>query len=311
MLKRLLTGVVILALTIGFFALRLISPYFFDAYLLGIIIFCVLEVSKALGLGFKKIDIYFVLSIPVLFFVSIVLGIHFQLSLLILYGILLLIVVIMLFANLLINIFSKKKINKEMADSKYVGTYKQYVAKRVVKNLFLMIYPTFLLIQLFMINHISAFSNFEGIANLNIELFLLVLIFVTTIVTDTGAYLVGSGIGGPKLCPKISPKKTISGAIGGVIVSVFFSVGLYFLFALWGYSGAFDTYSLKLWHVAIYAVIASVFTQFGDIFASFVKRKNGIKDYGKILPGHGGVMDRVDGLMFNAVATLIFALIVF
>ena len=174
-----------------------------------------------------------------------------------------------------------------------------------------MIYPAFILSLLFVINHIKDFSYFSE-TNGNLGFFLLVLLFITTIMTDTGAYLVGSAFGGKKLCPNISPKKTISGAVGAVIVSVATSLIVYVIFATMPqYAEMFNAHNLRIWYFAIFGLFASIYTQVGDIFASLIKRRNGIKDYGNILPGHGGFMDRVDGLSFNAVFVLIFAMICF
>jgi phosphatidate cytidylyltransferase len=114
-----------------------------------------------------------------------------------------------------------------------------------------------------------------------------------------------------KLCPKISPNKTIAGAIGGIIISITFSVLLFLLFSAVGYTSIFNSYGLTIMHFIVYGLIVSIFTQLGDIIASYIKRKNNVKDYGSLLPGHGGVMDRVDGLSFNIVVTLIISLFIF
>ena len=86
---------------------------------------------------------------------------------------------------------------------------------------------------------------------------------------------------------------------------------MYIIFAAVGYNGLFVDKGITVLHFAIFGLIASIFTQLGDIFASYIKRKNDIKDYGKLLPGHGGLMDRVDGLMINSFVSLILFIIVF
>ena len=120
-------------------------------------------------------------------------------------------------------------------------------------------------------------------------------------VTDTMAYIVGSRLKGPKLCPLISPNKTISGALGGLLFGSGISVALWAVFTT---STAFNYELGKIggswWVVLLLAVVGSVLTQVGDIVASALKRKSRVKDYGTIFPGHGGVMDRVDGIVFNA-----------
>ena len=131
--------------------------------------------------------------------------------------------------------------------------------------------------------------------------FILLSVFVVSMVTDTMAYVVGSTLKGPKLCPLISPNKTISGALGGL----FFGSGI--SVALWGVFTTSFAFNYELsriggswWAILLLAMAGSVLTQVGDIVASALKRKSRVKDYGTIFPGHGGVMDRVDGIVFNA-----------
>ena len=311
MLKRLLTSIVIVTLTVGFFALRYVSPYIFDFYLGAITILATFEVSRVFEKNQKKNDLYIVLAYPVLCYIALILCISNKSNLLVYVAIMLALLVVIFAASLLLNILQKNKINKEMISVNYVGSYKKYSLKKSVLNLFIMFYPALILLQMFTLNHLSGFSNFSGIENKNIEVFLLIMAFITTMLTDTGAYIIGSGIGGKKLCPKISPNKTIIGAIGGVLVSITFSVLLFLLFSAVGYVSIFEAYQLTLVHFIIYGLIVSIFTQIGDIVASYIKRENNIKDYGSLLPGHGGVMDRVDGLSFNIVVTLIISLFIF
>lgn len=132
---------------------------------------------------------------------------------------------------------------------------------------------------------------------------ILLLSFVVSPLSDTFAYLVGSLIGGKKLCPKLSPKKTWSGAIGGVLGGVVGALLVYFIF-----TPNVNFFSPVLWFIIV-GVVASIVNIFGDLFESYIKRKVGIKDMGKILPGHGGVMDRIDGTSF--VVVLIYLLFLF
>ncbi|MGL4241831.1 MAG: phosphatidate cytidylyltransferase, partial [Beijerinckiaceae bacterium] len=107
--------------------------------------------------------------------------------------------------------------------------------------------------------------------------------------TDTCAYFTGRTLGGPKLWPAVSPKKTWSGAIGGLVGGA--ALGLIVLSA----AGI----GLKWQHVAL-SLAFSVATQAGDLFESALKRRYDVKDAGSIIPGHGGVMDRLDGFIFAA-----------
>jgi phosphatidate cytidylyltransferase len=126
-----------------------------------------------------------------------------------------------------------------------------------------------------------------GSAGLTAILFLFAVVWATDIL----AYFVGRAIGGPKLAPAISPGKTWSGAIGGAVGGVLAGVILAAL------AGAGISIGLIL-----IAFLLSAVSQAGDLFESWVKRRKGVKDSGNIIPGHGGVMDRVDGLVAAAFA---------
>jgi phosphatidate cytidylyltransferase len=119
---------------------------------------------------------------------------------------------------------------------------------------------------------------------------LIAILFLFAVVwaTDILAYFVGRAIGGPKLAPSISPGKTWSGAVGGALGGL--AAGLA-IAAATGWGG--------IWAAAV-ALLLAIVAQIGDLFESFVKRRNGVKDSSHIIPGHGGVMDRVDGLVAAA-----------
>lgn len=118
------------------------------------------------------------------------------------------------------------------------------------------------------------------------------LLFAVVWATDTLAYFSGRGLGGPKLAPRVSPSKTWSGAVGGALGGM--AAGL--AVALIAGSG------VGLPAIAVLALGLSVVAQFGDLFESAVKRRHGVKDSSHLIPGHGGMMDRVDGLLASAVA---------
>lgn len=115
------------------------------------------------------------------------------------------------------------------------------------------------------------------------------LIFLTAFGTDSMAYFTGYLIGKHKLAPKISPKKTIEGSVGGILGSV----------VLCGLFGYFVIPRILL-HCIVIGVLGGVISQFGDLTASIFKRKMGIKDYGNLIPGHGGILDRFDSVLFTA-----------
>jgi len=116
--------------------------------------------------------------------------------------------------------------------------------------------------------------------------------------TDVMAFFVGSFLGKHKLCPKISPKKTVEGAIGGVAGCVVTSLILYAVFV----NFVFESENVNYIAVAVMAAILSVISMCGDLTASVMKRNFGIKDFGKLIPGHGGILDRFDSIIFVLVA---------
>jgi len=126
------------------------------------------------------------------------------------------------------------------------------------------------------------------------------LVFVVW-ATDVGGYIVGKTIGGPKLCPVISPKKTWAGLLG----AIGFAMLIAYVFAL--FLKAYDYVSLPIHHttrlLVFSAGILAVIAQIGDLFESFIKRRLDLKDSSDLIPGHGGLFDRVDGLIFAAGAT--------
>ena len=128
------------------------------------------------------------------------------------------------------------------------------------------------------------FLFFSFNAQLKLILFIILL---GCIFSDIGGYLFGKTFGGPKLT-KISPNKTIAGSVGSLLISATTVFVLFFIF--------FGIYSLNILFVGL---ITSLACQMGDLFFSYLKRKAKFKDFGKYLPGHGGVLDRLDGIFFG------------
>jgi phosphatidate cytidylyltransferase len=117
-----------------------------------------------------------------------------------------------------------------------------------------------------------------------------IFLFAMVWTTDVAAYFIGRAAGGPKLVPQVSPNKTWSGAIGGTLAAVV--VALAFAETA-GFSGLFA--------IAMLAIVLSVSAQIGDVFESFLKRRFGAKDSSHLIPGHGGLMDRLDGFITASV----------
>ena len=132
--------------------------------------------------------------------------------------------------------------------------------------------------------------------------------------SDTFAYFVGSKWGRHKLTPKLSPKKTVEGAVAGwfgAMCMSFIVPAIFMLICLWYEPWKeFAATIPPLWSFLPMGFIAGIASMFGDLAASMVKRYCGVKDYGNILPGHGGLMDRVDSVLFNSIVLYIFFLMV-
>jgi phosphatidate cytidylyltransferase len=124
----------------------------------------------------------------------------------------------------------------------------------------------------------------------------LILVLLIVWVTDIGGYFAGRGIGGPKLWPRVSPKKTWAGAIGGLVLSLAVAAG----FAWFGVG--------RLLPLLVLAAVLTVISQLGDLFESAVKRRFGVKDSSHIIPGHGGLLDRLDGYVFAVIGAALIGL---
>ena len=133
----------------------------------------------------------------------------------------------------------------------------------------------------------------------------LILILLVVWVTDIGGYFAGRGIGGPKLWPRVSPKKTWAGAIGGFAASLVVAAG----FVAVGFGKVQPPPTLKLGPILLVGAVLSIVSQLGDLFESAVKRRFGVKDSSQLIPGHGGLMDRLDGFVAAAVVAAIFGLL--
>lgn len=133
--------------------------------------------------------------------------------------------------------------------------------------------------------------------------YLVVAPFVMAFMTDTGAYLVGCAIGKHKLCPTISPKKTVEGLVGGILGGI---IGMIVYGLVLHHAFGFTVNYL---FAALYGAIGAGFATFGDLMFSVIKRQTGIKDYGKLLPGHGGILDRFDSVTIVAPAAEVLLLI--
>lgn len=149
----------------------------------------------------------------------------------------------------------------------------------------------------------NAAEWFEGYTH-DEAVFFIGLAFSCAWFTDTFAYIVGVKFGKHKMAPVISPKKSIEGAIGGVVVTAALNVLILYLFTigcknLYDYT-IFGESAKKYIYIIPISMVLSLVSMLGDLSASVIKRNYGIKDYGKLIPGHGGIMDRFDSVIFVA-----------
>lgn len=160
--------------------------------------------------------------------------------------------------------------------------YEKIKTEDIALELFAVIYVPFL------------FSHVSLVRNLPNGRYLVWLVIVGAFITDSAAYFVGVFFGRHKMCPVISPKKTIEGAVGGLLGcgAAFLVMGVY-------YNRLYDD-RLNLGFMFLLGLVCAAVSEVGDLAASVIKREFGIKDYGKLLPGHGGIMDRCDSLIFVA-----------
>lgn len=294
MLKRIITGAGIFAVLIGMFASRIFwtteittleggdltaGVVLFDAVLALMAIVGTFEVVRAMDVKMLFIEKIIALIFPIIVFpIATFCGATYAFIVIAIYDML----------TVALSVFAFKNATLESVGLTMLSVF----------------YPTGLILPLVAVNLMS----FEAS----------LLVFAVSPLCDTMAYFVGSALRGKKLCPEISPNKTISGAIGGIAGGAIGGVAVYF-FSNWLYSAgvlAGTAFTVgALWaDVIIFIVAGALFaalTELGDLAESVIKRKLGIKDMGKLFPGHGGMMDRIDGLSFvSPVAALIFCVII-
>ena len=165
----------------------------------------------------------------------------------------------------------------------YVFTFPLYHANQVMAAFFSFVYAPVM------------FSFIYQTRELKYGIYLVWMIFISSWICDSCAYLTGILIGKHKMTPKLSPKKSIEGAVGGVVGSAL--VG-----ALYGYFIVEKVVAEQpvTWVFAFISGIGAMISQIGDLAASAIKRNHEIKDYGHLIPGHGGIMDRFDSVIFTA-----------
>lgn len=189
----------------------------------------------------------------------------------------------------------RKNKESESQNSEDIQKREFFELKDLFATAFILIYPLGVFSTFFFINH----SNYGMLG-----IFLALLV---PIMTDTMAYFVGVTFKGRKLCPNISPKKTISGAIGGVVGGIIGAMLVYVLFDVTcvfvnfnnvGLMKISDSLLSSAFIYLTFGLVGGALSELGDLGASWIKRKAGIKDFGRLFPGHGGMMDRLDSIIF-------------
>ncbi|MCI9031228.1 MAG: phosphatidate cytidylyltransferase [Clostridia bacterium] len=278
--NRFLTGTIIFAVYAGVLALSLtVTVFAFDIFIVALMIGAGLEMSRAIGNRFAKSYDQLILVYVLLGYLAFVLANRFIGSggITAYFGVLLLCIIVCV-------VFTMFNKNKTMSNA--------------MSTILTLAYPVSFMVYMLGLNYLP--DSFR-----NASLF---FVFLIPCLTDTLAFLVGSTFKGPKLCPSISPNKTISGAIGGLIGGLI-GGAILLLFSIYGWLGLAPIGGSTVTNIVHYLVIGTVgavFVQSGDLIASYVKRHCAIKDFGKILPGHGGLLDRIDGMIIFSVFLFIY-----
>ena len=165
----------------------------------------------------------------------------------------------------------------------YVLTFPKFHADQIMSSFFNVVYAPVMLSCIYLVRTLP-YGNYS-----------VWMIFISSWICDTCAYAVGIVIGKHKMVPKLSPKKSIEGAIGGVLGAAIVG-GLYGYFVV----EPVITEQNVTWVFVLISAAGAVISQIGDLAATAIKRNHDIKDYGKLIPGHGGVMDRFDSVIFTA-----------
>ena len=188
-------------------------------------------------------------------------------------------------------------LNRKNNENVPIEEINAHLFDRTKNTMMIFAYPILPLSFMFALNHMSYQVGYLGI----------VLIFAIAMMTDTFAYLIGCAIGKRRFIPEVSPKKSIAGVFGGFFGGI---LGATLVFIFFYYTKWFDilniiSFSKSIPAFVIIGIVGSFANQLGDLVASAYKRKAGIKDFSNIFPGHGGFMDRVDGMMFVSVVNFI------
>mgnify|MGYP005772891239 FL=1 len=292
MLKRIVTAIAILAVLFGcVFGLR--SIYFQLADILTVLVFLgVFEMYQAFKrAGYRPIPAALILGCVAAFPLT-----YFFMADGVMLTLAVTVVAALIVFTLKHNLGEAKPQTEEEGGETADSVKKGYSLNDMFATVFIGIYPLSLFMLFLPVNHSEA-----GLLGI-------MLVIAVPVMTDTLAYFTGMALGKRKLCPQISPKKTVAGAVGGVIGGI---IGALIVFFLFDFSSAMSVFpnagSMELIPGNLYGslglymalgIVGGLLSELGDLAASWIKRKAGIKDFGKIFPGHGGIMDRLDSILF-------------
>lgn len=291
MKKRLPTSIAIVILTVGFVLLRQFSSLFFDVFACVIMLGSVFEIVRIHKNDKRPVDAVLLYLVPIAEALIFIFA-KGKLALLLSLSVVVLSVLYLLAYEIVL--YNLKRKENETKDPAEINAH---LFDRTKNTMLVFGYPILPLMFMFVLNHMGYELGYLGIA----------LIFATAMMTDSFAYLVGSAFGKKRFIPEVSPKKSVAGVIGGFLGGIIgvALVFVFFYFTKW--FNILNEISLTKSIVAfvIIGIIGSFANQLGDLVASAYKRKVGIKDFSNIFPGHGGFMDRVDGMMFVSVVVYI------
>lgn len=314
MKQRIITGAGLVALLVLILFTKTFTTYFFDALIILITLCAGFEISYLL----KKMGMYnskwAILAFPVLSYVLYKLCELKQVEFYIAMLLQVMLIIIIACVVIAFHILAKNRTDNEIKTRKLNLSVGQFSLNKGIYTMAGMLYPSFILMILYVVNNLKgfgyAFTKLTGHEG-NISLFLLIYTFAIPAIIDTFAMLTGRILKGKKLCPKLSPNKTISGSIGGLVWGTLGAIALFYIFnAIEAYNATFVALNIVWWKVLIVGFASSIFCQVGDLFESHLKRKAEVKDSGDILPGHGGILDRMDSHIANIIIVFIFLLFI-
>ncbi len=313
MKQRILTGLGLVAFLILIFFSKSVTTYIFDAFIVLLAMYAGYEMSNIL----KKMGYYnnkwAIILYPILAYALYQICVLKNVPIYLMFVMQIALVILLVAVIAIWGVITRKSSENEIKTRKLKYSVEQFSIFKGIQTLFGLVYPGLILMLLIFVNNLQnltyTFNKFSGY-EYAISLFLLIFTFAMPIIVDTFAMLTGSLFKGKKLCPNLSPKKTISGAIGGFVWGVAGAVAIFFIFSAFDtYSVIFATLNITWWKVLIAGAVSAIVCQIGDLFESFLKRKANVKDSGDILPGHGGILDRIDSHIANVIVVFILMLV--